>query len=106
MEFFDSELCIRCKGRGYCGKPCKILAKLKDFFPKSKIHFSGSSPPEVFVGRIGYPYVNTGILAPQEYGNKEEMSMPERWYGKKLSIKDILNYRGQLIYSRFKSKIF
>ncbi len=105
MEIFDSELCARCKGRGWCGKPCKILAKIKQFFPKTKTHFSGSSPPEVFVGRIGYPKVNTGILSPQEKGNTEEMSLPEKWYEKNLTIKEILNHRGQLIYSRFKSKI-
>jgi len=105
MQLFDSELCVRCKGRGYCGKPCKILEKIKDFLPKSKTHFSGSSPPEIFVGRYGYPNINTGILSPQEYGNTEEMSLPEIWYKKQLTIKEILNYRGQLIYSRFKSKI-
>jgi len=105
VDFFDSELCVRCKGRGYCGQPCRILAKIKDFFPKTKTHFSGSSPPEVFVGRIGYPKVNTGILAPQEHGNKEEMSLPEIWYEKNLTIREILNHRGSLIYSRFKSKI-
>ena len=59
----------------------------------------------MFVGRIGYPHVNTGILAPQEYGKTEEMSLPELWYEKNLSIKEILNHRGSLIYSRFKSKI-
>ncbi len=105
MQLYDSELCARCKGRGWCGKPCKILAKIQEFFPKTRNHFSGSSPPEVFVGRIGYPVINTGILSPQEYGNKEEMSLPEIWYEKNLSIKEILNHRGQLIYSRFKSKI-
>jgi DNA repair protein NreA len=105
MQIFDSELCARCKGRGYCGQPCQILSKIKQFFPKTKLHFSGSSPPEVFVGREGYPFVNTGVLAPQEYGQTEEMSMPEIWYEKNLSIQDILNYRSQLIYSRFKSKV-
>jgi hypothetical protein len=105
MQIFDSELCARCKGRGYCGKHCRILAKIREFFPKTKTHFSGSSPPEIFVGRIGYPVVNTGILSPDEYGSTEEMSMPEIWYEKNLTIKEILNNRGQLIYSRFKSKI-
>src|SRR4030042_6335418 len=104
-DFFDSELCARCKGRGWCGKPCSILLKIKNFFPKTKLHFSGSSPPEVFVGREGYPIVNTGILAPQEYGDTEQMSLPEIWYEKNLSIQDILNHRSQLIYSRFKSRI-
>ena len=105
MQIFDSELCARCKGRGYCGKQCKILAQIKNFFPKTKLHFSGSSPPEVFVGREGYPFVNTGILSPQEYGNTEEMSLPEIWYEKKLAIQEILNFRGNLIYSRFKSRV-
>ena len=105
MQIFDSELCARCKGRGWCGKQCQILSKIKQFFPKTKTHFSGSSPPEVFVGRVGYPLVNTGILAPDEHGDTEEMSLPESWYGKNLSIQQILNHRSQLIYSRFKSKI-
>jgi len=101
----NPELCSRCKGRGYCGKQCPIFDKIKDFLPKSKTHFSGSSPPEIFVGRQGYPEINTGILSPQGYGETEEMSMPEVWYEKNLSIKDILSHRGKLIYSRFKSKI-
>lgn len=105
MEVFDSEMCARCKGKGYCGKPCKILAKIQNFLPKTKLHFSGSSPPEIFVGRHGYPQVNTGILAPQEYGNTEEMSMPEEWHEKKLDIHQILSLRSQLIYSRFKSRV-
>jgi len=105
MQIFDSELCARCKGKGWCGKPCVILSKIKQFFPKTKTHFSGSSPPEVFVGREGYPNVNTGILAPNESGNTEEMSMPELWHKNNLSIQEILNHRSQLIYSRFKSRI-
>ncbi len=107
MQIFDSEpdLCVRCKGKGYCGKPCRIYAKIQNLLPKSKTHFSGSSPPEVFVGRAGYPEVNTGILAPQDYGDKEELSLPEVWYEKNLSINEILSLRSKLIYSRFKSKI-
>lgn len=104
-QIFDSEFCIRCKGRGWCNQRCTILSKIKQTFPKNKTHFSGSSPPEVFVGRIGYPHLNTGILSPQEFGDTEEMSLSEKWYEKGLSIKDILNHRGQLIYSRFKSKV-
>jgi len=100
-----SEICARCKGRGWCGKPCPIFAKLKEFLPKTKTHFSGSSPPEIFVGRFSYPEVNTGILSPNEYGETENYSMPELWYKNQFSIKDILNLRGKLIYARFKSKV-
>jgi hypothetical protein len=56
-------LCIRCKGKGLCGKPCKILNKFSSSLPKPKVHFSGKSAPEIFVGRMGYPNVNSGILA-------------------------------------------
>lgn len=104
MENF-TEQCVRCKGRGLCGKPCPILARFKDKQPKFKEHFSGSSPPEIFVGRIGYPLVNTGILAPQEYGETEELSMPEYWFEKNLNIDQILDNRSKLIYGRFKSEI-
>ncbi|MBU3913846.1 MAG: hypothetical protein KKB21_00635 [Nanoarchaeota archaeon] len=105
MAALNSELCIKCKGRGYCGKQCRILSRIQHMLPKAKNHFSGSSPPEIFVGRIGYPEVNTGILSPQEYGESEIMSMPELWFEKNLSIQEILNHRSQLVYSRFKSKI-
>ena len=64
MQLFDSALCIRCKGKGLCGKPCIIYSKVKGFLPKTKTHFSGSSPPEIFVGRYNYPNIGAGILTP------------------------------------------
>ena len=100
----DLELCTRCKGRGYCGKSCPILSKFQ-LLGKPKTHFSGSSPPEVFVGRAGYPRVNTGILAPQDIGETESFSLPELWFENKLSIADILKLRSKLVYARFKSSI-
>lgn len=101
----NSELCVKCQGRGYCGKLCPILYKFKEFMPKTKIHFSGSSPPEIFVGKYNYPCVNTGILAPNEYGETEQNSMPEIWHEKNFSIEQILKMRGELIYARFKSAV-
>lgn len=101
----EKGLCIQCKGRGLCGKPCRILAKFQDKQPRFKEHFSGSSPPEIFVGRMGYPNINTGILAPQEHGDTEELSMPESWYEKNLNIDQILENRSKLIYGRFKSEV-
>lgn len=95
------ELCIKCKGKGFCGKPCKILQALKKFQPKINLEFSGTSPPEVFVGRFGYPYVFSGILAPPEHLDSRFFSMPELWYSEKKSILDILNARSRMIYSRF-----
>lgn len=102
---YDSNLCARCRGKGLCGKPCSILARVSSLLPKPKDHFSGSSPPEIFVGRYNYPEINTGILAPEQYGATEAMSLPELWHKQNLQIPDILAHRSKLIYSRFKAKV-
>ena len=70
-----------------------------------KTHFSGSSPPEIFVGRFGYPFVNAGILSPEEYGDTEEMSLPELWHERDFDISRIISLRGKLIYGRFKTNV-
>lgn len=82
-----------------------IKHELKALDFKRKTTFSGSSPPEIFVGKYGYPNIYSGILSPIKYGNTESFSSPERWFEKKLEIKEILEYRKQLIYSRFKTKV-
>lgn len=68
-------------------------------------NFSGSTPPEIFVGKWNYPNVYTGILAPQETGDTSIMSSPEEWHKNKLAISDIMGYRNQLIYGRTQSNI-
>src|SRR3989344_4385452 len=67
--------------------------------------FSGSSPPEIFIGRWNYPNVYTGILSPEKYGDTAEMSSPELWHKNNFSIQEILRNRSQLIYGRTKSQI-
>ncbi len=98
-------LCIRCKGKGLCGKRCKILDSFIKDSPKIKEHFSGSSPPEVFVGRVDYPNVFCGVLSPNEWGDTAKMSLPEEWVKKDLSIEQVLGYRAKMIYARNKSNI-
>lgn len=73
--------------------------------PKVKTHFSGSSPPEIFVGRINYPNVFSGILSPTEKGDTSVMASPEEWTEKRLSINESLDLRGQMIYGRGQSNI-
>lgn len=102
--YMDAELCEKCKGKGLCGKACPILAKFQ-FLGKPKTQFSGSSPPEIFVGRYGYPSINAGILAPQEYGDTDNYSNPESWHENNFSIANILRLRSRLIYGRFKTNI-
>jgi hypothetical protein len=94
-------MCSICKGgKMLCGKTiCPIMERLGAFtsmFQSIKgTEIDGSSPPSVFVGRIGYPYVQIGPLTPTFYGNTEILDAPEQWFGK--SIKEIIGYRSQLI---------
>ncbi|MFA7707510.1 MAG: hypothetical protein WCX73_01025 [Candidatus Pacearchaeota archaeon] len=103
--FFETELCVKCKGKGWCGRPCKIYSKIKDFTPKKSKHFSGDSPPEIFVGRYNYPNIKAGILSPEIHGDTSELSMPEVWYEKNLQIPQVLTNRSQLIYGNFQTSI-
>lgn len=76
----------------------EVVENVKDFI--------GTSPPALFVGRFGYPKIYVGILAPPtQQENAEVLDFPEKWYQQKASIEQILNYRGQLIYSRFRSNV-
>ncbi len=77
-----------------------ILSQVKKNFPKVKLHFSGSTPPEVFVGRINYPNVFSGILAPTFKGDTSEISSPEQWVKRNLSIEEVLSLRGSMVYGR------
>lgn len=72
---------------------------------KKITEFSGSSPPEIFVGQWSYPNVYVGILSPEEYGDTRILSSPEEWHSKKLSIPEILSNRQKLIYGRTQSNI-
>jgi hypothetical protein len=94
-------ICSVCKGsKMLCGKTtCPIMTRLGAFtsmFQSIKgTKVDGSSPPSVFVGRFGYPYVQIGPLSPTYYGNTEILDAPEKWFGK--SINEIIEYRSQLI---------
>lgn len=97
--------CQACGGEGSCKPNCLVLQKLKEFSPKITDEFSGSSPPEIFIGRYNYPKVNVGILSPAEFGDTTDKSMVEEWFRKKMSIPQIFAARSSMIYSRFKSAI-
>ncbi len=60
------ELCVRCKGRLWCGLPkCPLIEATQKYLPKIKFNPSeifGISPPSLFVGRFGYPRVYAGPL--------------------------------------------
>jgi hypothetical protein len=59
--------CVTCKGRGLCGRPvCPILRRIEEIstLPKIGERMEGLSPPEVSVGRQGYPLVRAGPMLP------------------------------------------
>lgn len=98
--------CVLCQGRGWCGKSCPILSRikmLKSVIEATGTELFGSSPPGIFVGRQGYPRVYTGILAPPS--KIDVCDMPEEWYSSNATIDDVLGFRGQMIYSRFKADV-
>ncbi len=102
-------LCAKCKGRGWCGKPCVILSRIKHW--KATLESISkdlyvNTPPACFVGRHSYPNVYYGILAPYEHkDNAEVYDYPELWFKQKLSIEEILNYRAQMVYSRRRDNV-
>ena len=64
----------------------------------------GSSPPDIFVGRIGYPNVYIGPLVPPILGDTSEMGLPETWVNK--TIPEIVEARSMLVRGMQKENIF
>ncbi|NMB66759.1 hypothetical protein GYA25_01725 [Candidatus Woesearchaeota archaeon] len=86
-------------------KETEINFKNKEFEKIS--YLDTNSPPSVFIGsKLKYPQVNIGILSPFK---KEENSWmydnPRYWAENELNISDVLNFRNNLVNSRFKSNV-
>ena len=64
---------------------------------------AGSSPPGVFVGRIGYPKVSIGPMVPPEYGDTSILDTPEFWLGRPLET--IVDYRYSLVRGNTRANI-
>ncbi len=94
-------LCVACKGsRMLCGKTrCPVMLRFNSFtqtVPLIKgLDVNGTSPPSVFVGRIGYPYVYAGPLVPPIHEDTSLFDLPELWFGK--PIDEIVGFRSMLI---------
>lgn len=111
-QFFDSELCVKCRGRGFCNKPCRIYSKIKTksiqidskYF---KQEFYGSSPPSIFIGsKLTYPAVNVGIMSVPNEEDSWVYDSPNFWSKEGVSSEQIIKFRQGLINSRFKSNVF
>jgi hypothetical protein len=93
--------CILCRGtKMLCGKTrCPVVVR---YYQNTRVaplidslNLVGSSPPSVFVGRIGYPKVAIGPLIPPIQGDTSILDTPELWIGK--SMDEIVAMRSQLV---------
>ncbi len=97
----NSGLCVACKGsRMLCGKTrCPVMIRLNSFLHAAPLikglEINGASPPSVFVGRIGYPYVYAGPLVPPLHEDTSLYDLPELWFGK--TMDEIVGFRSMLI---------
>ena len=93
----SSSLCALCRGTKYlCGKTrCPVIVKFhsrdKVKHMVDKLHLGGSSPPSVFVGRIGYPKISIGPMIPPIMGDTSIIDTPELWLDRTLD--DIVDGR-------------
>jgi len=93
-----------------CGKvSCPLLAKAKAMVSVHPNLFSsdqidGSTPPSVFVGRMGYPKVFVGPMIPPYHGDTTVLDTPELWLGK--TIQEIIDLRYSLVRGKTRVSIF
>ena len=66
----------------------------------------GSTAPEVFVGRSGYPNVSTGVLSPMAGdADAAEFATSGEWYDRGLGVGDVLQRRTGLLNSTRSAKV-
>jgi len=103
-------MCILCRGaKMLCGRRvCPVVARL---FLRAKraarreLEVYGSSPPDIFVGRFGYPYVSIGPLAPPYRGDTELLALTERWPEAFATVEEVVDARLQLIRGTFRADV-
>ncbi|MCC4769027.1 hypothetical protein FXV91_02050 [Methanosarcina sp. DH2] len=95
-------LCIKCKGKGLCGRPrCPILEKFKSLQSISPVisgdSVFGASPPALFVGSYGYPRVSAGPMIPPLAKEDEALLFedPSAWGN--MQIEDIISMRSRMV---------
>jgi len=109
IQAWEGSICLTCRGsRMLCGKPvCPAIVKLYSFIKTKKAADSnqmyGSSPPGIFVGRIGYPYVYAGPLVPPVLGDTSILDAPEQWLGK--TFDEIIRFRTSLVRGKFRVNV-
>lgn len=102
-------MCLSCRGaKLLCGKPrCPIIVKAQAMAKQAPSmatnEILGSSPPGVFVGRLGYPKVSIGPMVPPLFGDTSVLDTPEEWLGR--PIDQIVDYRYSLVRGNARAKV-
>jgi hypothetical protein len=105
----SGSVCLLCKGgRMLCGKSrCPLIARAQSLARSSlritSPKISGSTPPGIFVGRIGYPKVYIGPMVPPFRGDTAVLDTPEMWLGKE--IQEIIDYRFALVRGKTRADV-
>ncbi|MDW7733577.1 MAG: Nre family DNA repair protein [Methanolobus sp.] len=99
----NSSLCVKCKGKGLCGRPfCPILEKFRSVESvfsgiAGETSIFGASPPSVFVGRHNYPEVRAGPMIPPQLDGEEAILLEDPKALLRMGIQDVISSRSQLV---------
>jgi len=102
-------LCIACRGaRMLCGKlRCPIVVTLYTYLKTKPLvettEIEGTSPPSIFIGRLGYPYVYAGPLVPPIHGDTSLFDTPELWMMR--SMDEIIDFRLKMVRGKFRVNV-
>lgn len=103
-------LCVKCRGgKNLCGLTyCPLLVEynvklISKTLLKCSKEIYGSTPPSVFIGRVGYPYVDIGPATPPVVGDTSVYDLPELWLN--YTLNDILSYRLTLIRGKCRVRV-
>ncbi len=105
VRIIDPKLCVRCKGRLWCGLPkCPILEqkrRIRTYTPRSS-DVNAPTPPAVFVGWRSYPRVE---ISPMEAMRHVELAEnPREW--RSLAIDQIVDIRTALIRPTIRADVY
>ncbi len=105
VKIIDPKLCVRCKGRLWCGLPkCPILEQKKIMeatIPKST-EINAPTPPAIFISWRNYPKVE---VAPMETSQFVSIADDPR-YWTEMSIDEIVGIRSSLIRPTIRADVY
>lgn len=95
------QVCVKCKGRLWCGPKCFILERFERkkqvLGITQKKDLQGQSPPGIFVSWTGYPKVNLSPMAPATSPQSDAWILDDsdKWFG--MPADRIIDFRESLV---------